>query len=170
MNSNKIWVDVWLKGKMWLILFFKAYTCMYHFKKSSTLFVLGVLLLFSFLLSLILNFSTKSLLLFRIYICLLFAKFSNLFCNINICLALLFLYFNVNAIKRLKTEYFCLYWLLTDHLLYNCNYIFILKKKYLRVLIRKNSEHEYVYNADGMSENVFILGWNWEYDGSWMDR
>lgn len=97
------------------------------------------------------------------------AKFSNLVCNI-ICLALLFLYFNVNAIKRLKTEYFCLYWLLTDHLLYNCNYIFILKKKYLRVLIRKNSEHEYVYNADGMSENVFILDWNWEYDGSWMDR
>lgn len=161
---------VWLKGKMWLILFFKAYTCMYHFKKSSTLFVLGVLLLFSFLLSLILNFSTKSLLLFRIYIYVYFlAKFSNLFCNI-ICLALLFLYFNVNAIKRLKTEYFCLYWLLTDHLLYNCNYIFIFKKKYLRVLIRKNSEHEYVYNADGMSENVFILGWNWEYDGSWMDR
>lgn len=122
---------VWLKGKMWLILFFKAYTCMYNFKKSSTLFVLGVLLLFSFLLSLILNFSTKSLLLFRIYIYVYFlAKFSNLFCNI-ICLALLFLYFNVNAIKRLKTEYFCLYWLLTDHLLYNCNYIFILKKKVL---------------------------------------
>lgn len=35
-----------------------------------------------------------------------------------------------------------------------------LTQKYYYILIRTNSEHDYVYNIDGMSENALILGGN----------